>query len=631
MIYTKSLILPTFPIDGTFQTASTLFRISENQLLGRDFFSYLNVGISYILYPLFLILGKNYFATVVASRFAIFLIFLIVNLTSIIIVGSRKKDSLKIATLYSFVFYTLYNIRYVINVDLSFFDNILNTGASLRPIRVFPIFAYAMFFLVYKKNKDLNKNKLFILSLFNSFFVLLWPLDFGPITVFLAFMYSYIYIFERNITDTLKTIALSFLMLITFGYLSAKTYLLNFLDFQFLEIRKYQYWYFAPFDLDESYSFLDILFFENLILPLILFLFYCFLNFNNKNFKIFVFVSTSLFLGGLLPTIFGHPGDYFEYFKYFCYATFAFQILRIKTLKYVFRTYLTLLSLILIVLTNIYSFHIVSMLGHGIDRSIYDTHESFVEQYSKDFSDPWEKFDREDLKKQMNEYIYDSDLSGYIKKKYIPILQIDNNLVFEEYFSLHSAKKSNAFNVKTDSIIHMFGDQRTIASNLIKSKDFKIITNSNHNFYEWNLSFNWWFYEHLIENYVPNRVASNVLVWQKINNNYKSKEAWKKCKLENNFIKLDTTTEGLYSVKLTKNTLGDVVSVENNFFVPGYFNPTYNVNLDPNKLTVSFPFVTSNKTNSMKVTNNFNSILECDYKLILLENSQNFKTLKLQR
>ena len=88
----------------------------------------------------------------------------------------------------------------------------------------------------------------------------------------------------------------------------------------------------------------------------------------------------------------------------------------------------------------------------------------------------------------------------------------------------------------------------------------------------------------------------------------------------------------MYSIKLTKNTLGDVVSVENNFFVPGYFKPTYNVNLDPNKLTVSFPFVISNEANnSMKVTNNFKSILECDYKLVLLENSKNFKTLKLQR
>src|SRR3954451_22069902 len=47
----SSLVLPTMHLDGSFQTASGLFRLESGQWPGKDFFPYLGIGPVMALFP----------------------------------------------------------------------------------------------------------------------------------------------------------------------------------------------------------------------------------------------------------------------------------------------------------------------------------------------------------------------------------------------------------------------------------------------------------------------------------------------------------------------------------------------------------------------------------------------------
>ena len=49
--------VPTWHMDGAFQTASGLYRLADGQVPGRDFFPYLGIAPVLLLYPVFALLG----------------------------------------------------------------------------------------------------------------------------------------------------------------------------------------------------------------------------------------------------------------------------------------------------------------------------------------------------------------------------------------------------------------------------------------------------------------------------------------------------------------------------------------------------------------------------------------------
>ena len=65
----SSIHVPTFHLDGAFQTASGLFRLDSGQLPGRDFFPYLGVGPLLVIFPIYKIFGGDLAATVAAAKF----------------------------------------------------------------------------------------------------------------------------------------------------------------------------------------------------------------------------------------------------------------------------------------------------------------------------------------------------------------------------------------------------------------------------------------------------------------------------------------------------------------------------------------------------------------------------------
>ena len=65
----RSIDIPTFHLDGAFQTASSLFRIDSGQAPGRDFLPYLGVGPLLLIYPVFKMSGGALSASVFSAHF----------------------------------------------------------------------------------------------------------------------------------------------------------------------------------------------------------------------------------------------------------------------------------------------------------------------------------------------------------------------------------------------------------------------------------------------------------------------------------------------------------------------------------------------------------------------------------
>jgi hypothetical protein len=67
----RSIDIPTFHLDGAYQTASGLYRLADGQWPGKDFYPYLGVGLLYFLYPIFLLAGGHVAASIFTTHFTI--------------------------------------------------------------------------------------------------------------------------------------------------------------------------------------------------------------------------------------------------------------------------------------------------------------------------------------------------------------------------------------------------------------------------------------------------------------------------------------------------------------------------------------------------------------------------------
>lgn len=65
----SSINIPTFHLDGAFQTASGMFRLDAGQLPGRNFFPYLGIGPLLLIFPFFKMAGGTLAASVFAAKF----------------------------------------------------------------------------------------------------------------------------------------------------------------------------------------------------------------------------------------------------------------------------------------------------------------------------------------------------------------------------------------------------------------------------------------------------------------------------------------------------------------------------------------------------------------------------------
>ena len=129
----RSVDIPTFHLDGAYQTASGLYRLADGQRPGVEFYPYLGVGLLYFLYPIFLLAGGHLAASIFTTHFTI----AIAGTFSIGLIGAffAKSHRLLVGVLLgslilSMVVWPLPHIPAVLTTHFT-------PGNSLRPLRGF--------------------------------------------------------------------------------------------------------------------------------------------------------------------------------------------------------------------------------------------------------------------------------------------------------------------------------------------------------------------------------------------------------------------------------------------------------------------------------------------------------------
>jgi len=241
--------VPTFHLDGAFQTASGLFRLDAGQFPGKDFFPYLGVGPLLSLYPAFKVLGSDLSASVFSAQFMTLLLgWLSVSIIWHLIFHPKFLISSLAAGAVFLVVPIAFTSYFEVFLHHSF-SFAIHPGNSLRPIRAAAPYLLAITYYLFILNIKSAQLKS-ALSGVASGVILLWSNDFAipsaglfAILIICSFLIKKEFNFKNASTYIFMCIFSWALLLglITNGHSLAL------LNYNFLDVAKDQWWYFGPY------------------------------------------------------------------------------------------------------------------------------------------------------------------------------------------------------------------------------------------------------------------------------------------------------------------------------------------------------------------------------------------------
>lgn len=496
--------IPTFHLDGAYQTASGLYRLYAGMLPGRDFFPYLGIGPTLLLYPIFLISGAHISASVFSAHFITLLVCMLgTSLIWHLVWGS--KSLITTIAICCVILATTITLNSFFGMVLpSWFDWAISPGYSLRPLRasVPYIILLIYYFLIPRTSNYTLRYTLYGVLVGVA---LLWSNDFGLPTATMLYTLVVLTAYvnkefsKRNIlifTGALLFFWLGSLWLITQGHV------IELLKYNFQDVAKDQWWYFAPyaehtriFHVDQIFRLFSL---ENYF-PSIVFvsLVICAMLFKTRTYLLLSWVGLVLFAGGTVASIGGHLGGYFGGFYYWGITTSIFMLLHILYSKVLYRPGARNFS---IIRDFLLSAGLILSLAYAIH-----TYSKFVSESSS-------------AKKDGNR-IYVKELGGYLGKEWRGYVNLARKFkgatVFEEYWGIWSAIQKTFPNWPVDSVIHALGNTRKDAVQQLKNADIIISTrNSATQMWQtWNVSTNYWFYRQLIDRWNILYVSPKTTVW----------------------------------------------------------------------------------------------------------------------
>lgn len=577
----QSLKVPLFHIDGAYQTASALYRLSEGQLPGRDFQPYLGVAVSYLLLPAYWMAGK----TIAASQFSAFIMTAIVGIFAIAIVWKFvfRSRSFWTAILAGGVIYSLtiaiaqaLEVKLPMEIAFAF-----EPGNSLRPLRAAaPYFTIAIFYVV-STRFTIIWLKVILYALLTGA-VLLWSNDFAIPTAFMLGLLIFFhaihagyFTWQRAIVYFLFSVVVWLLLLM----LSTAGHGFSFISYNFLDVAKDQWWFFGPYEAETRiFSIRDLyklfglkLIYSSLFLILIIFRAIWLRQLEGL---LLAWLGCVLFLGGTLASVGGHIGGYHSAFIFWAMITAIILLLNWVWVNILLRIALLHNNLMCIVVRTF-------CLGFLASAVLWQKNyfENAKHLYEADTS-----------------LIYVSQLGGYLPdefRDYIDFaLKQDNTQVVEEYWGILSAAGRHFSNWPVDSVIHALGRTRNLAIQKMDNAD--IITTTRYRlspiWQPWNLSQNYWFYDKLFREWdIVGQFPTN-LIWRKLS---KPREfIVVPCEVDPvaRVIRLNVLRSGFYRVELDYDLATEnrrLLMLQNNIsFAPdakGY------VSVEPTGRTVIFP------------------------------------------
>lgn len=605
--------IPTFHIDGAFQTASGLFRLDAGQLPGKDFFPYLGIGPLFSLYPSFKVFGSDLAASVVSAHLMT-IIFTWISISILWQLVFRPKT-----IIYSFMAGAILFFVITFMSDhapkVFNFSIYLHPGYSLRPIRYsLPyIVILVNYLLIIRIRSDVLKS---LSTGILAGATMLWSNDYAiPTTGWLAILFVFDLLLNKKKARRIIslffifffTAILSWIILLRFFTFD---HLLELMKYNFIDVAKDQWWYFGPYR--ESTRIFDLFNISRLIskensFPLFILLLSIIVAVKTKQKEhiLISWIGLVLFSGGSLASLGGHLGGYFSGLYFWGLITSLITILKIsqryinKELKQSFNNFFLIGSMAII----LFSGSVSEWIHYYNQKSI--------------------------AKNDLNRF-YVTELGGYLNsdwKDYINFARSNSNrLVTEEYWGIWSAMNKTFPSWPVDSVIHALGNVRNIANTTMDSSDFIISTKYSASpiWQPWSLSHNFWFYDDLLLRWQPEKISPTTIVWKKSDIEMVFKNVH--CEVFQEDFALKATKKGFYEVILKYNISGRgryLVMVRNNISYRDQY-----ISVDPDSSTVTFPVFLdniSNNTYDMRIVGNKKtrfSIHSCSAKFIEFKNPE---------
>jgi hypothetical protein len=576
-----SINIPTFHLDGAFQTASGLYRLDAGQLPGKDFYPYLGIGPLFLLYPFFKILGSS----IAASVFSAQLVVLFVGVLSTTLIWHliwRPKTFIESLIAGNILFLAPIGVANYFSIPIpSWMVFNISPGNSLRPLRAVAPYLVILFYYFFILHRNTVKNK-YILSGLLTGSILLWSNDFAIPSAGLFITLIFIRAFHckefqaNNLITYLLVFILSWVILLI---LTTYNHPIELLKYNFLDVAHDQWWYFGPYD--ESSRIFNLkqipkLFSQENYLPLFILVLTAILALRTKLLEhaLLLWIGAVLFTGGSVASIGGHLGGYFGSFYFWGMMLLCVSFLRLIWMgfKKVFASYsqITIPSTPFLLVISILL--MVTSLNN-LESELYNT------------------------KNDSNKFFI-PELGGYLDNAWKDYINLARNSkaanTFEEYWGLWSATRKTFSNWPVDSVIHALGNTRSIAEKNLQSADTIISTrySTSPMWQPWNLSQNYWFYENLLRDWTPYYTLSpTTVVWHKSENKRQFKDI--NCIFNNNespSLLLQAQDSGFYEIEMQYNFSGNsrsLIMVRNNISFGGDVGGYISIN--PNATNVKFP------------------------------------------
>jgi hypothetical protein len=467
-----------------------------------------------------------------------------------------------------------------------------NPGNSLRPLRSFAAWFLPVVIYLILKHRETHLRWHFTIGLVTGITLTIWSNDYAITTSFLGIV-LYLALMQNGMKGRSRQIVMAGLGFIFAALISVLTLLKDgwsssFLKYNFVDVRGDQYWYFGPWD--EVFRINSILDLYNQLLServqvslfiLIGIVIYSLYK-KSKEFLVISFVGFGLFLGGLTSTIGGHSYIYFSPFRLWG----LFVLLTLVTfIALNFSLQIKYKSKII----NAHSFQALSLVLIFFVGSQADT--------------TWRKYQEAS---QNTSVVFNNDLGGYFPNDFVPLENVaKSKLIVEEYWGIASTGRELKRTSKTDSVIHALGDQRKQFIADLSQKELTVITSSPSvgEWFNWNMSANWWFYGELLRHFTPEQNSPITLNWSRS----ESPALWKntQCLVSNDgqSISVKSPRSSILEISIEYSNPGkysrDFSMIQNNLNYAAGANGF--LALDPGASIQVFPVAVSAGDNNLKL------------------------------
>jgi hypothetical protein len=612
-----SVNIPTFHLDGAFQTASGMFRLDAGQLPGRDFFPYLGIGPLLLIFPFFKMAGANLAASVFSAKFiTLSLGWIAVSVLFHLIFRPAKIFSLAAGA----ALFSLLSLVPVSSYLFDVFNFAREPGNSLRPIRagapyLVAIFSYLLLQQPQGRRRDIMAGLLVGASL-------LWSNDFAIPTASLTavFFLGVLWLTEKPTWHKSMRIVLitaisswaAMLLLITGGHP------LELIKYNFVDVANDQWWYFSSYResnrIFEASQITRIISEQNYFpLCVLVSVLLCAAKTRKVELALLSWIGIALFAGGAVASAGGQLGKYFGGFNYWGAVTatlLALRALQLLVSRAIQTTPGAANAIQAWLLVIAFGALFASVAGQWIN---YRQESELAENDSGRF--------------------YVPEFGGYLATEWKGYINYARNhkdsKVIEEYWGVLSSLNRSFPSWPVDAAIHALGGVRQTAKSRLANADLLVTTrfSTGQGWQQWSLSQNFWFYEEVLSRREPDFVSPTTIVWRKSGKERKYSAVACNVANDGGGFTLASEASGFYAVTVNYRARGAgryLLMQKNNLSLPG---DGY-VSLPIGGSTATIPVFKTAKAGSFfdfKVVGNSTvtaSITSCFAKRITYENDE---------